>query len=144
MFFLALFQYMPIEKFLGIDFLFLGLFFSAYFLKVSRVFLFAIIIVILNWLLTRQLLLFNSACYIFLPFLAYKIKATLDLNFKKYCTLGIIVFCIYICIGLAGMKLLGVKNFTIIIIRNLVASFIIYTIIRLTAISQLSLTKNSI
>lgn len=144
LFFLALFQYMPIEEFLGIDFLFLGLLFSAYFLETALVLIFALIIVILNWLITREVCLFSSVFYIFLPFLAQKIKTMLDLNFKRYFELGLVVLCVYVCVGLAGLKLLGIKNFSIFIIRNAIAAFVIYTVIRLTFISQFSSAKEVI
>lgn len=129
-FFLFLLQQTNSPFLSGIDFLFLGLLLMGYFLNTRKSLTLSLSILALFFSLNRGFSIVVSLSYLLLPALAIRISSFFPLNYLKYSLICIVLLLVYITALLMTLHSLSLKNFFILIGRNLSVGVLLYFLVK--------------
>ena len=130
LFFLCLLQHIHLEPLFGIDFVLVSLLFYVFFVDLTWFACALTAVLIIDLLLSYHFEFLAALSYCFLPLLARRLSAVMNLSFPKYFLLCLVLITAYVLGLLAAVNLLGLKNILIVALRNILAASLVYLAFR--------------
>ncbi len=128
LFFLLIFQLLPVNYFNGIDFIFIGLIYASFYFNSRHILITGIVLLLVLYFMSRRFIAVSVLGYLVIPFIHRRIAKFLRLTLHKYILICQISLFVYILAGLASVNLINFTNVFSMLLKNLVILYLLYPV----------------